>query len=294
MSRRRGIRARLRRHDANALRVGRRRRGARSPHAVLLPPRPRRPDPVAGVRRDVARAPPPCRAVARRGLRRPARLHAGARRLSAHDVQAPRARFDRGAARPLGRADHPRRRRRRPAGRPRVPLGAAGLCRMGHADRAGQLAARRHAAARGAGARTGAGARRPRISRKLRRAMQIRPFALERYFARARVLAPYSAVLLRRRALHAGRGARAGRRRDARALGRAEPRLHRDGGPPALREEIAALYPGLEADDVLVFAGRGGDLRLRPGGAGPRRPRHRGHARLPVAARGRARARAPR
>ena len=35
----------------HALRVGRRRRGARPPHAVLLPPRPRRPDPGAGLRR---------------------------------------------------------------------------------------------------------------------------------------------------------------------------------------------------------------------------------------------------
>ena len=70
----------------------------------------------------------------------------GARRLPAHAVQAPRARPDRGAARPLGRAGHPRRRRRRPARRPRVPLGAAGLRRMGHADRAGQLAAGRGAA----------------------------------------------------------------------------------------------------------------------------------------------------
>ena len=79
----------------------------------LLPPRPRRPDPGARVRRDVARASPPRRAVAGRGVRRPARLHRGARRLPAHAVQAPRPRPDRGAARPLGRAHHARRRRRR-------------------------------------------------------------------------------------------------------------------------------------------------------------------------------------
>ena len=59
---------------------------------VLLPSRPRRPRPVAGLRGDVARA---IRITSRSGSARssaaPGRLHRGARRLPAHAVQAPGA-----------------------------------------------------------------------------------------------------------------------------------------------------------------------------------------------------------
>ena len=85
--------------------------------------------------------------------------------------------------------------------------------------------------------------------------MSIRPFALERYFAEYE----FSAELLlcssdvEPYALH-----------ELLALADDETRALWDGlilgytetaGHPLLRAEIAALYPGLEADDVLVFAG---------------------------------------
>src|SRR3954465_5821700 len=85
--------------------------------------------------------------------------------------------------------------------------------------------------------------------------MQIRPFALERYFAEHEFTAelllcssdvePYGMRELlavadeETRALWDGLG-----------LGYTETAGH-----PLLRAEIAALYPGLQADDVLVFAG---------------------------------------
>jgi aspartate/methionine/tyrosine aminotransferase len=85
--------------------------------------------------------------------------------------------------------------------------------------------------------------------------MAIRPFALERYFAEYE----FSAELLlcssdvEPYALH-----------ELLALAEDETRALWEGlslgytetaGHPLLRAEIAALYPGLEADDVLVFAG---------------------------------------
>ena len=165
--------------------------------------------------------------------------------------------------------DHPRRRRRRPAGRPRVPLGAAGLCRMGHAHRAGQLASPAQRPRPRPPSRTGAGARRPRISRKLPWAMQIRPFALERYFGEHEFSAP---ILLCASDVEPTRwpSARAGRRRDAGALGRAEPRLHRDGGPtrPA-RGDRRALPRARGRRRARLRGGRGGDLRLRHADAEP-------------------------
>jgi hypothetical protein len=56
--------------------MGRRRRGARPADRMLLPPRARGPDPGPRVRQHAARPPPPRRAVARRGPRRPAQLAA--------------------------------------------------------------------------------------------------------------------------------------------------------------------------------------------------------------------------
>ena len=85
--------------------------------------------------------------------------------------------------------------------------------------------------------------------------MQIRPFALERYFAEHE----FSAELLL-----CSSDVEAYTLRELLALADDETRALWDGltlgytetaGHPLLRAEIAALYPGLEADDVLVFAG---------------------------------------
>ena len=85
--------------------------------------------------------------------------------------------------------------------------------------------------------------------------MPIRPFALERYFAEHE----FSAELLL-----CSSDVEAYTLRELLALADDETRALWDGltlgytetaGHPLLRAEIAALYPGLEADDVLVFAG---------------------------------------
>ena len=61
-------------------------------------------------------------------------------------------------------------------------------------------------------------------------------------------------------------------------------------GHPLLRREIAALYDGIEPDDVLVFAGAEEAIFcLANVAARARRPRHRDLARLPEPVRGRAR-----
>ncbi|HEX6696360.1 MAG TPA: aminotransferase class I/II-fold pyridoxal phosphate-dependent enzyme [Solirubrobacteraceae bacterium] len=85
--------------------------------------------------------------------------------------------------------------------------------------------------------------------------MQIRPFALERYFAEHEFSAPFllcssdvEAYALRELLALADDDTRA--LWDDLSLGYTETAGH-----PLLRAEIAALYPGLEADDVLVFAG---------------------------------------
>ena len=99
----------------------------------------------------------------------------------------------------------------------------------------------------------------------------------------------------RRRGLVDGRAARAGRRRDARDVGRPEARLHRVDRPPAAaagdRDAVRLDRVGRRA---RVRGRRGGDLLppvdLAPGG----QPRHRHVARLPVAVRGRARRRGDR
>src|SRR4051812_621885 len=85
--------------------------------------------------------------------------------------------------------------------------------------------------------------------------MQIEDFALERYFARwefavrhvlcASDVEPYSLAELLELADDDGRA-----RWDSMRLGYTESLGH-----PALREEIAALYPGLGSDDVMTFAG---------------------------------------
>lgn len=85
--------------------------------------------------------------------------------------------------------------------------------------------------------------------------MQIRPFALERYFARYE----FTAELLL-----CSSDVEPYAQRDLLALADDETRALWDGlrlayteppGHPLLRAEIAALYPGLEPDDVLVVAG---------------------------------------
>ena len=85
--------------------------------------------------------------------------------------------------------------------------------------------------------------------------MQIRPFALERYFAEHE----FTAELLL-----CSSDVEAYALRELLALADDETRGLWEGlslgytetaGHPLLRAEIAALYPGLEADDVLVFAG---------------------------------------
>jgi aspartate/methionine/tyrosine aminotransferase len=85
--------------------------------------------------------------------------------------------------------------------------------------------------------------------------MQIRPFALERYFAEHEFSAPY---------LLCASDVEPYTLAEALALADDETRALWDGlslgytetaGLPALRSEIAALYPGLEAQDVLVFGG---------------------------------------
>jgi len=85
--------------------------------------------------------------------------------------------------------------------------------------------------------------------------MQIRPFALERYFAEHE----FSAELLL-----CSSDVEPYALRELLALADDETRALWDGltlgytetaGHPLLRAEIAALYPGLEVDDVLVFAG---------------------------------------
>jgi aspartate/methionine/tyrosine aminotransferase len=85
--------------------------------------------------------------------------------------------------------------------------------------------------------------------------MQIEDFALERYFARwefavrhvlcASDVEPYSLAELLELSDDDGRA-----RWDSMRLGYTESLGH-----PALREEIAALYPGLGSDDVMTFAG---------------------------------------
>jgi aspartate/methionine/tyrosine aminotransferase len=85
--------------------------------------------------------------------------------------------------------------------------------------------------------------------------MQIRPFALERYFAEHEFTAelllcssdvePYAMGELLALADDESRALW-----DGLTLGYTEPPGH-----PLLRAEIAALYPGLEPEDVLVFAG---------------------------------------
>jgi aspartate/methionine/tyrosine aminotransferase len=85
--------------------------------------------------------------------------------------------------------------------------------------------------------------------------MQIRPFALERYFAEHEFSAEF---------LLCSSDVEAYALRELLALADDETRALWEGlslgytetaGHPLLRAEIAALYPGLEADDVLVFAG---------------------------------------
>src|SRR5512132_1233186 len=85
--------------------------------------------------------------------------------------------------------------------------------------------------------------------------MQIRPFALERYFAEHEFSAEF---------LLCSSDVEPYALRELLALADGETRALWEGlrlgytetaGHPQLRAEIAALYPGLEADDVLVFAG---------------------------------------
>jgi hypothetical protein len=85
--------------------------------------------------------------------------------------------------------------------------------------------------------------------------MQIRPFALERYFAQHEFSAEF---------LLCSSDVEAYGLPELLALADDEMRALWDdlslgytetAGHPRLRAEIAALYPGLEADDVLVFAG---------------------------------------
>lgn len=85
--------------------------------------------------------------------------------------------------------------------------------------------------------------------------MSIRPFALERYFAEHEFSAELllcssdvEAYALGELLALADEGARA--LWDGMSLGYTEPPGH-----PLLRADIAALYPGLEPDDVLVLAG---------------------------------------
>lgn len=85
--------------------------------------------------------------------------------------------------------------------------------------------------------------------------MQIRPFALERFFAGHEFSAPYllCASDVEPYALAEALALADDETRalwDGLSLGYTEP-----AGLPALRAEIAALYPGLEAEDVLVFGG---------------------------------------
>lgn len=85
--------------------------------------------------------------------------------------------------------------------------------------------------------------------------MHIADFALERYFARwefavEHVLCASDAEPIRMAELLALADDDARRRWDTLALGYTESR-----GLPALRQEIAGLYAGHEADDILTFAG---------------------------------------
>jgi aspartate/methionine/tyrosine aminotransferase len=85
--------------------------------------------------------------------------------------------------------------------------------------------------------------------------MQIRPFALERFFAEHEFSAPF---------LLSSSDVEAYAQAEVLALADDETRALWDGltlgytetaGHPLLRAEIAALYDGLEAEDVLVFSG---------------------------------------
>ena len=121
-------------------------------------------------------------------------------------------------------------------------------------------------------------------------AMRIADFALERYFARWEFAVEH---------LLCASDVQGYPMAELLALADAETRAMWDGltlgytestGHPLLRREIAALYDGLEPDDVLVFAGaEEGDLLSRQRGPRPRRPRDRDLARLPEPVRGRAR-----
>ena len=134
------------RHDACALRMGGRGRSARPAHAVLLPSRPRRPDPGAPCSSGCRRHPHHVALWLGEVFGGPAvytEEHGGyphmlAKHLGLALTEEQRARWVALITPAADDAGLP--------GRSRVPLGPAGLRRMGHADRAGQLAAGRGAA----------------------------------------------------------------------------------------------------------------------------------------------------
>ena len=92
------------------------------------------PDDPAALREARARRRPARAAVRHHGARlsaaRGGRAGRGLRRTPGRTAGRRRARLHRGAARPLGRAGHPGRRRGRPARRPRIPLGPHVLPRV--------------------------------------------------------------------------------------------------------------------------------------------------------------------
>ena len=86
--------------------------------------------------------------------------------------------------------------------------------------------------------------------------MRIADFALERYFARWEFAVEHLLCASDVQGFPMAELLAPGRRRDARPVGRPDPRLHRVDRPPAAaRARSPQLYDGVEPDDVLVFAG---------------------------------------
>ena len=117
--------------------------------------------------------------------------------------------------------------------------------------------------------------------------MRIADFALERYFARWEFAAEHLLCASDVEALPDGRAARAGRRRDPGAVGRARARLHRIDRPSAApTRDRRAVRDDRRRRGPDLRRGRGGDLLPDERAVRAGRPRHRDLARLPEPVRG--------
>ena len=275
--------------------MGRGRRGARPPHAGLLPPRPRRPDP----RR---RCSPACRPST------PTTSRCGSARSSAARPSTPRTHggYPHMLSKHLGLALTEEQRARwvaliTPAaddaglpGRSRVPLGLLAYVEWGTRIALANSQPGVDAAARGAGAALGLG-RGAALPARLIAVRTLRGrcrSAPSRWSATSpstssppsSCSAPPTSRPTRCASCSRWPTTRRARCGTDLSLGYTETAR-----PPAAARRDRRAVPGARGRRHARLRRRaGGDLRLRPGGAGRRRPRRRGYARLPVAARGRA------